>query len=100
MVLEGITLPVKKDDIDGKWVLVPSNGISGTGSKVLKCFPNVPHWKGEATYHILDDTITESVFRRHLEKAGMFIGIGTWRPRNKGLWGRYKVNSIDWQEIA
>jgi hypothetical protein len=39
----------------------------------------------------LDDTITEEVFKLHIEQAGQFIGLGSFRPRNNGYYGRFKV---------
>ena len=40
--------------------------------------------------------ITEEVFRYHLEQAGTFIGIGRFRPRNNGYYGRFKLDSMEW----
>ena len=40
------------------------------------------------------ETITLSVFRKHLEEAGKFIGIGRFRPRNNGFYGRFEVKEI------
>jgi hypothetical protein len=44
----------------------------------------------------LDETITEEVFKLHLEESGKFIGIGRFRPQNNGFYGRFKVNEIVW----
>ena len=49
-------------------------------------------------FYILDDTITEDVFKEHLEEAGKFIGIGRFRPRNNGFYGRFAVDKIEWSE--
>lgn len=46
---------------------------------------------------ILDEIITEEVFREHLADAGSFIGIGRFRPRNNGFYGRFLVESVDWK---
>jgi hypothetical protein len=45
---------------------------------------------------VLDETVTEEVFRNVLEQAGAFIGIGRFRPRNNGFYGRFKVEAIAW----
>lgn len=97
LVLEALVLPVKKEEVQGEWYHVPSDGRRGGSTRVLKCFPVIPKWSGEVTFMILDETITEEVFSQHLEEAGKFIGIGRFRPRNNGFYGRFKVNSIDWK---
>lgn len=96
MVLEGLPLPIRKDDVEGEWLFVPASGRRGDGKRVSKCFPLVRKWKGEVAFHILDDMITPEVFERHLREAGNFIGIGRFRPRQNGYYGRFKVNNIRW----
>jgi hypothetical protein len=36
------------------------------------------------------------VFLRTLEAAGRFIGIGRFRPRNNGRYGRFAVENLRW----
>ena len=48
------------------------------------------------TFYILDETVTEDVFKNILEQAGAFIGIGRFRPRNNGFYGRFKVEKVVW----
>lgn len=98
LILEGIKLPIKKDKVQGEWLFVPADGKRGGGKRVWKCFPLIPEWKGDLTIHILDDKITGDVFKYHLEQAGAFIGVGRFRPRNNGFYGRFKVNDIVWQD--
>jgi hypothetical protein len=97
-VYDPLILPDKAADVEGRWLFVPSDGVRGSGKRVKKCFPEIPKWKGEVVYYVLDDTITKDVFRQHLEESGRFIGIGFFRPQNNGYWGRFKVNSIVWEE--
>ena len=96
MVLEGLSLGVKKDDVEGEWFFVPSDGRRGGGSRVKRCFPVIRKWTGVVKFYILDDTITEDVFEHHLREAGNFIGIGRFRPRNNGFYGRFKVAAVRW----
>jgi len=91
-------LGVKADTIKGEWIFCSSDGKPGGRSKVWKCFPVVPKWECEIQYHIADDIIYEEVFTRYLRQAGALIGIGRWRPRNGGLYGRFKVLTVYWQE--
>lgn len=96
LCVEPLVLPLKKDGIDGEWLFLPSDGKRGGGKRVMKCYPLIRHWGGKVDFHILDETVTQDVFRNHLEQAGAFIGIGRFRPRNNGYYGRFKVESLKW----
>ena len=99
LVVEPLVLPDTKDDVAGEWYFVPSDGRRGGGSRVLKCFPMIPKWEGTVEFHVLDDIITEDVFKYFLEQAGSLIGVGRFRPRNNGFYGRFRVVKIDWIEM-
>lgn len=92
-------LGVHKDDVDGEWLFVPSDGKRGGGRRVEKCFPKFNKWEVEATVYILDDTITEDAFAHHLDQAGKFIGLGRFRPRNAGFYGRFEVENLRYEEV-
>jgi hypothetical protein len=95
LVTEPLVLPLKEKDILGEWFHVPSDGMRGGSKRVMKCFPIIPSWEGEVLYYIFDDTVTVDVFRYHLEQAGKFIGIGRFRPRNNGYYGRFDVLDLE-----
>jgi len=90
-------LGVKKDDVPGEWVYVPSDGKRGGGKRVDKCFPVLKKWGGEITIDILDDTVTRDVLELHLKEAGRFIGVGRFRPRNNGFYGRFNAEVVSWE---
>lgn len=96
LVTDALVLPVKKEDVKGEWLFVPSDGTRGGGRRVEKCFPIIHQWGGEVTFYVLDETVTEDVFKNILEQAGAFIGIGRFRPRNNGFYGRFKVEKVVW----
>jgi len=96
LVIDALKLSIKKEDVPGEWFFVPSDGKRGGGSRVLKCFPVIREWSGDITFHILDDVITPEVFEAHLTQAGNFIGIGRFRPRNNGFYGRFSVEKVKW----
>lgn len=98
LVPEALQLPVKKDEVEGEWLMVPSDGKKGGNKRVKKCFPLIRQWSGKVTYYILDDIITEPVFRQTLDYAGNIIGIGRFRPTRAGYYGRFKVTSVEWAE--
>jgi len=97
LVTDGIILPIKKEDVVPEWRSMNPQGIRGGRKRVPKALPTIYSWEGDVTFYVADDVITEPVFRKHLECAGMFIGIGTHRPGNGGYKGRFEVVSVDWQ---
>ena len=98
LVMDPSFLGVKNEDVPGEWLFVPSDGKRGSGSRVSKCFPVIQSWSVTVIFYVLDETITEDVFRKHLEEAGKFIGVGRFRPRNNGFYGRFSVESLTWDE--
>ena len=83
-------------EIEGEWLYVPADGRRGGPKRVWKCFPIWRKWGGTVTVHVLDDTITTDIFEHHLREAGRFIGVGRFRPRNNGFYGRFDVVKIAW----
>jgi hypothetical protein len=91
---------MESDAIEQK-MFVPSTGVRGDGKRVMKSYPLLmPPLEVEVTFLITNDMITPEVFAHHLQQAGSLIGIGAFRVRNNGVYGRFKVNSIDWYEDA
>jgi hypothetical protein len=98
MVADSITLPEKKETVEGERLYVPSDGRRGGSKRVWKTFPLVKEWKGTIEFLIIDDSINEKIFKQYLEEAGMYIGLGRWRPRNNGLYGRFSVAKLEYGE--
>lgn len=96
MCADPLVLPTPAQDVGGEWLFVPSDGRRGSGKRVWRCFPRIPRWEGRVTFLVLDETITRDVFLEHLIQAGAFIGIGRFRPRNNGYYGRFSVEGLDW----
>lgn len=96
LVTDAVSLGIHRDQVDGEWLFVPADGKRGSGKRVPKCFPIIKEWKASVAFFIFDDVITEDVFIQHLKEAGQFIGIGRFRPRNNGFYGRFKVVGHKW----
>lgn len=82
-------------------VMCDAQGKTGSAvsSRVSRRFPQVPSWSATFDAWILDPIITEDVFREMVELAGMFIGIGRWRPvMNGGQNGRFTIEKLKWQD--
>lgn len=93
-----VTLPVKADDVPCDRLYVPSDGRPGGGKRVWKNFCRIDRWAGEVTFYVLDDMITETVFLQVLRSAGILVGIGRFRPQNRGFYGRFTVRELRWVE--
>jgi hypothetical protein len=87
---------LKKQDLKHAEVFVPSDGKPGGGKRVTKYFPTIHEWEGTLTFHILDETIGPEVFEEVIRTAGLLIGIGVWRPRNRGMYGRFDLVNMKW----
>lgn len=98
MVMEGIVLPIKKEDVKREELFVPSDGRRGGSSRVTKNFPLIHNWEGSVDYIILDEIIPVDVFEQVLRESGSLIGIGRFRPRNNGWYGRFDVMKTKWSE--
>lgn len=96
LVVDPLPLPIRKDDVEGEWLFLPSDGVRGSGKRVDKCYPLIRQWEGNVKFLIFDDTVTEKVFEHILSEAGKFVGIGRFRPRNAGFYGRFAVEDIGW----
>lgn len=95
MVPEPITLGIKADDVPGEWLFLPSDGKRGGGKRVWKCYPVIHQWEGKVTVIVLDEMV-KPVVEDYLTGAGRYIGIGRFRPRNNGFYGRFTVSKLKW----
>lgn len=102
IVLEPLVLTETRDTVKGVALPVPSDGMATSKStmksnRVTRIFPTIREWSGTIVFNILDDRIQEPIFMDTLKDAGMYIGIGTWRPQRGGLNGRFEVSSLKWK---
>lgn len=98
LVVEPIPLPIKRDDCEYEWLFVPSNGQPGGGSRVEKCFPLIRTWGGNLQILVFDETVLNAydptkitVLEHVLKQAGLFIGVGRFRPIKRGFYGRFEI---------
>jgi hypothetical protein len=95
IVLDPIGLGIVANDVQGESLFVPASGKRGDGKRVDRIFPFIPPgWSGEASIVVIDQTITAEILELHLVEAGNLIGIGRFRPRNNGYYGRFKVSEF------
>ena len=94
LVVDPIYLGIKQDKIQGERIYVSSDGKKNGSSKVWRTYPVIPPgWTGEAKIILLDPILIDKPdkVKQYLEQAGRFIGIGRFRPRNGGYYGRFEV---------
>ncbi len=97
LILENPSLGIKAKEVKCDRVYVNANGKPGSGIRVWRRYPMFPKWGCIVKFIIVDTTITESVFERHLREAGQLVGIGRWRGEVGGLYGRFVVSSFKWE---
>lgn len=103
LVTDPIVLPIKVSEVMGETLHVPSDGVRGSGKRVSKIFPIIRQWGGKIQILVFDETVLGSyddkgtkktVLQYVFEQGGMFIGVGRFRPRNNGFYGRFAVKSF------
>lgn len=90
--------PIKASEVEGERLFLPSDGKKGGGKRVWKRYPMIPEgWQVQATILLIDPTLHKEQARveRYLTHAGQFIGMGRFRPRKGGYYGRFIVEDFE-----
>ncbi len=98
MIAEDIRLGIDPASVGQITISANADGVRGSGKRVPRRFPIIPEWQAEFEVFILDSIITPEIFREMLEIAGLFIGIGRFRPEKGGVNGRFSVASLAWND--
>jgi len=64
-------------------------------ARVICIRPKWNKWNAEFTLMIDNDTITKETVTEIIQNAGQYIGIGSFRPTNNGMFGRFELESIN-----
>ena len=87
------------DSFEGEWLHLNSDGVRGSGKRVMRCMPKLPApWQARATLYVLDSIITKPVLEKAITDAGRFVGLGRFRPEKGGFYGRFTLRSCDWAQ--
>jgi hypothetical protein len=98
-LLEDPSLGIDPETVQAITISANADGIRGSGKRVPRRFPLIQMgWSTTFEVHILDPIITQDVFREMVEIAGMFIGIGRFRPEKGGTNGRFRIASLAWAD--
>lgn len=100
MVTDPLPLPkYRRETVTGEKVYVHANPSKGErAGRVWRTYPKIDAWSGDVTFLVLDQVITEEVFRETLIYAGQVIGIGRFRPENRGYYGRFALERMVWTD--
>lgn len=98
MLMEPVKLGIHKDGIPIEALFLPTDGVRGGGKRAIRRFPRIDSWTATCDILVVDETISEEVLKHHIIQAGLLIGIGRFRPRNGGFYGRYELVSM--KEVA
>jgi len=88
---EGPTTP------DGLWEdknFVDVRSVGVMTARVMRYRPKIRNWSVNATILYAEDLVEEADLMRAIENAGMFAGVGDFRPECGGNFGRYSVEII------
>lgn len=64
-------------------------------ARVIVVRPRWNNWNVEFTLSVDEDSITIETITQIIEYAGKYVGIGSFRPTNNGLFGRFELVSIE-----
>lgn len=99
MLIENPSLGIDPTTVKSITISANADGVRGSGKRVTRRFPSMPAgWSTTFDVYILDPIITEQIFREMVELAGMFIGVGQFRPEKGGTNGRFKIEKLVWAD--
>ena len=100
--IAGAELPIRHREpwtVDTRAVRIPA-----TGGRILCHRPRFDDWEIDFAAMLDTDEMAETFFRHIVDKAGRAIGLGDFRPDNKGPFGKFAVTNWtaeqDQQEAA
>jgi hypothetical protein len=92
--------PITRNDTSFLDVYANADGVRGSGKRVMRRFPQIPAgWECTFNIVVLDPIILCDVLKEFISIAGMFIGVGQYRPMNGGDNGRFELVNIEWNDV-
>lgn len=96
LVTDPISLPIKLTEVEGDRLFLPARGDKDGGTRVWKILPIIHKWEATVCWYITSPLITEEIFQKYIEIAGMMIGIGVYRAERGGYYGRWVLKNMEW----
>jgi len=63
-------------------------------ARIIVIRPKWNNWRARFNLIVDNDTITDETIRGILEYAGKYVGIGSFRPTNNGMFGRFQIEEF------
>ena len=63
-------------------------------ARIIVIRPKWNKWKLKFVLLVDNDTITQETVRELIDYAGRYVGIGSFRPTNNGMFGRFELKNI------
>jgi hypothetical protein len=96
-LFENPSLNIDPEDVGYIDCYCHANGKRGSGTRVMRRFPQIPSWEATFEIHVLDPVISEQILREMIGLAGLFKGVGRYRPGNRGTNGRFSLKDLVWK---
>ena len=96
-----VDIGVKVEDVICEELFLSPTGKPRDGKQIKKYCTRIDRWSGDAELLIFDDIVLNTmkdqertVLQACIEGGGTFIGIGRFRPKNRGFYGRFKIENF------
>jgi hypothetical protein len=97
VIFENPSLGIRPEDVGFIDVYCDSKGKRNGSSRVMRRYPQIPEWQMTFDIHVIDPIITEDMLSEMIGMAGLYKGIGRYRPENRGTNGRFELKNMVWQ---
>jgi hypothetical protein len=79
------------------WEIIDKRSAVNTKVKarIMVIRPKWLKWSADLVLECHEPTITKESIRQLFEYSGSFCGIGSYRPTNNGLFGRFEIKNIE-----
>ncbi len=64
-------------------------------ARIITIRPKWTNLEVEFQLNVMNDTITDETVKNVIEYAGNYVGIGSFRPTNNGMFGRFEIINFE-----
>jgi hypothetical protein len=98
IVLDDLYTGAMKSDLRSATFNCHAKGDRKDHARVPRIFPMLDKWGGKIKVVLTDPNITRDEFEASVRDAGVMVGVGRYRPANRGDNGRFVVKTVEWTE--
>jgi hypothetical protein len=82
----------QKIQLPNNWVVDKRSAVNrNVKARIIVVRPKWETWQAEFDIEVDNDSITSETVEDILKMSGQYVGIGSYRPQNKGKFGRFNV---------